>query len=148
MLEVGGKQTNAIIVNEDGLIVDVLRPVSGRVNRVRELLPGKALCSSADLRALRGRRAVDVAPGRGRRLTQRLLAREDAGYERVAGRRDRPSLRDQPRYAGGWTDRRAEKGPGRRVRQYRRVAGTVETRRLLVRCVSAALSAGRQARSL
>ena len=40
-LEVGGKQTNAILVTEEGVIVDALRPVSGRVNRIRELLPGR-----------------------------------------------------------------------------------------------------------
>ena len=45
VLELGGRQTNALLVVADdqkhGEIVDVLRPVSGKVNRVRELLPGR-----------------------------------------------------------------------------------------------------------
>lgn len=42
VLELGGRQTNAVLVAPDGRILDVLRPVSRRVNRVRELLPGRA----------------------------------------------------------------------------------------------------------
>ena len=39
VLELGGKQTNAMILSEENRLVEVLRPVSGKVNRVREILP-------------------------------------------------------------------------------------------------------------
>jgi predicted ribosome quality control (RQC) complex YloA/Tae2 family protein len=41
ILELGVRQTNALLVNPDGIIVDTVRPVSGKVNKVRELLPGR-----------------------------------------------------------------------------------------------------------
>ncbi|HOS65313.1 MAG TPA: NFACT RNA binding domain-containing protein [Candidatus Latescibacteria bacterium] len=39
--ELGGLRTNAILVSLDGTVLDVLRPVSERVNRVRTVLPGR-----------------------------------------------------------------------------------------------------------
>ncbi|HDS74515.1 MAG TPA: hypothetical protein ENN56_03145, partial [Firmicutes bacterium] len=42
VIEFGGRHTNALVVTvPDGVIVDVLRPVSGKVNRYRELLPNR-----------------------------------------------------------------------------------------------------------
>ncbi len=39
--ELGGLRTNAILVSSEGTVLDVLRPVSERVNRVRTVLPGR-----------------------------------------------------------------------------------------------------------
>ncbi len=42
LLEFAGRQSNGVVVAaEDGTIVDALRPVSGKVNRFRELLPNR-----------------------------------------------------------------------------------------------------------
>jgi len=46
VFELGGRQTNAVIVDPGtNVVIDVLRPVSGRVNRVREVLPGRQYVS-------------------------------------------------------------------------------------------------------
>jgi len=39
--EFGGLRTNAILVSSEGTVLDALRPVSERVNRVRTVLPGR-----------------------------------------------------------------------------------------------------------
>lgn len=42
VIELGGRHTNAVILDtESRKIVDVIRPVSGKVNRHREVLPGR-----------------------------------------------------------------------------------------------------------
>ena len=42
VLECGGRQTNAVLLSPDGIVLEVLRPVSARVSRVRQVLPGRS----------------------------------------------------------------------------------------------------------
>jgi len=41
VVELGGRTANVVLVAADGTAVDVLRPVSGKVNRLRQVLPGR-----------------------------------------------------------------------------------------------------------
>lgn len=56
ILELGGRRTNAVLVSAEGTVIDVLRPVSRRVNRVREVLPGRSYQPPPAL----GRQRVDM----------------------------------------------------------------------------------------